>query len=879
MDVRAPWRLLSAGVVLVFLTTNIHCCPSLCQCKTLHNENIVDCSQQNLLSIPGNLPINTTDLDLSGNLIQKLTTQTETLVPVSGLSHLINLRKLSLSYNSITSIQGTVFQNLSMLHMLDLSYNKIVDIKDDIFAGLHNLTYLNFSGNNDITLTNNTFQDLTSLVHLDLSKTAITRENLWIPPSVQTLNLSRNGWDMFNMSIFEPLQDMMLLDLSGNILTDITFPPLHSLNYLDVSGNNIQKLSLNSFSAMPSLHTLLLDHNPISEVTGPVFQSMSQLQYLSLSQMPNLFYLDRSTLSGLQRLSTLHLSGNPLLEYIHISLFSHLANAKLINISYNNLSSLHPATFRVMKNVTIDIKGNNLPCDCSIEWITEQNNESNIHIMDVTDVGCYKNNKPILITELNLNDLHCGEISVGANTTKYETAIGGSVILHCDWTGNPPPLIKWITPRGHTLIYYGSHPLVWKSHPTEEDVQKSGPFHIDHTWHYSSSYQSDLIQYSDRIIVLNDGSLFIDYMLRSDTGTYMCIAENSQNKTSIDITLLIDPTIFVEIKLWSLLIGLTCATSFFMLNLIYALISALIRRCINQRRKDAILKLVENIDQYKSAQLSKLKDNYYSQLGRIRDGYHNQLERIRENYSSQAIRFKSGASQRKEWASQKVDTIRENYNSQVTRLKENSAQKLEQLRDTYNNQLLKIRDYGSAQMTRIHKKYKLQQRHVIKLLETMNFDNCRVIIDSECVRTESMIFETNLTHPDLNIPSPESDSDLEYHTASSNNETPISSQQDLTQTEAECFITSSPMVQEDSSHVIQNDTFYTMGDNSSESMGNNSNQFMGDNSSQSLKDNSDDDMDEMYDCNDIDEWLVQIQMIDESDDEDKEKSNDIESCV
>jgi hypothetical protein len=65
-------------------------------------------------------------------------------------------------------------------------------------------------------------------------------------------------------------------------------------------------------------------------------------------------------------------------------------------------------------------------------------------------------------------------------------------------------------------------------------------------------------------------------------------------------------------------------------------------------------------------------------------------------------------------------------------------------------------------MTRIHKKYKLQQRHVIKLLETMNFDNCRVIIDSECVRTESMIFETNLTHPDLNIPSTESDSDLEY---------------------------------------------------------------------------------------------------------------------
>jgi Leucine-rich repeat (LRR) protein len=79
-----------------------------------------------------------------------------------------------------------------------------------------------------------------------------------------------------------------------------------SLNYLNVSGNNIQTLSLKSFSAMPCLHTLVLDHNPISEVTGPVFQFMSQLQYLSLSQMPNLFYLDLSTFSGLVFCCVIH---------------------------------------------------------------------------------------------------------------------------------------------------------------------------------------------------------------------------------------------------------------------------------------------------------------------------------------------------------------------------------------------------------------------------------------------------------------------------------------------------------------------------------------------------------------------------------------------
>jgi hypothetical protein len=61
---------------------------------------------------------------------------------------------------------------------------------------------------------------LTSLVHLDLSKTAIAGENLWIPPSVKTLNLSRNGWDMFNMSIFEPrgLPDSCNVDNLSNPL-------------------------------------------------------------------------------------------------------------------------------------------------------------------------------------------------------------------------------------------------------------------------------------------------------------------------------------------------------------------------------------------------------------------------------------------------------------------------------------------------------------------------------------------------------------------------------------------------------------------------------------------------------------------------------------
>lgn len=876
MGVKTPWQLLSAGVVLVLFTTSVQCCPSVCQCTTRNFQTSVDCSRKNLFTIPATIPDNTTELVLSHNYVQDLTLVFQNQNNNSKFRWLDNLRSLKLSNNSISSITESVFTKPLMLRELDLSNNNIEEMNDKSFEGLQNLIHLNLSGNNILDITNNTFQPLKSLNDLDLSNTGITTENLWIPLTVNSLHLTGNNWNSFNTSIICNLQDIKFLDLSRNNLMNIELPPLPSLQILNISQNNIHNLSHNAFSALPSLHTLILDRNPFSKITVPIFQQLSHLQYLSLSHLDNLVYLNRDAFRGLHSLTTLQMSDNHQLEYIHVTLFADLVNAKMINISYNNITALHPVTFSSMNNVTTDIQGNHLPCDCSITWLIEQDSPSP-NVIDIQDMSCYKNDRRVQISKLNLEELHCGEISVLANETEYQSQIGSSVILHCDWTGNPAPLISWVTPRGNMFIYYPSHSLVWESHPSIEDVKENGLFHTDHTWHNTNSYHSELVEYSDRILVLNNGDLFIDYMLRSDTGVYECIVENSRNRTSVGMNLLIDTSILTEIKIWSLLIGLACAVSFFMLNLIYVIISAIVRRCINQRRRDAIVKLVENMDQYKSAQLARLKENYYSQLNRIRDGYHNQLERIRDNYTSQAVRFKEGASQRREWASNKLDTIRDNYNSQVTRLKDNSAQKLEHLRETYNNQLFKIRDYGSSQMARVHKKYKIKQRHVMKLLETMNFDNCRMIIDSECVRTESMIFETNLIHPDLNIPTP-SDSDTEYQTASSTNDTPTNSQQDLRKTEYINFLSPS----QETSQNVDIDLYQTMENNSSQSRGENYIQTNEENSSQFKENDSDNDIkEEMYDCGELDEMLQQIQLIDESDNESDNKSNsvNIETCV
>jgi hypothetical protein len=232
----------------------------------------------------------------------------------------------------------------------------------------------------------------------------------------------------------------------------------------------------------------------------------------------------------------------------------------------------------------------------------------------------------------------------------------------------------------------------------------------------------------------------------------------------------------MEVKIFSLFVGLGCAASFFMLNLIYVFIAAAARKCISQRRREAIMQFLENFDQYKTNKLASLRENYNNQGARIRETYQNRMTKLRENYNTQMTRLREGASHIKEGTTHRVDIIRDKYQIKQRKLREYSSQQLHQLRDTYNTQLLKVRDYGSLQLGKIHKKYKLKQKHMIKLLDTLNIDNCRTVIESECTRTESMLFEAE----DI-LCTPESRSlcSDEYVTASSNNSSNNASQENL----------------------------------------------------------------------------------------------------
>lgn len=791
-----PAKFLVLLAILIDRGTSQVTCPSGCVCDFTYHAT-VNCSSQGLSAIPADIPENASVLLLQGNNLKDL----------GGLLPLQSLQVLDASDNDIINMDCDIgsMPNLlklnlhgnklkyspnlgnSVLTWLDISGNNIEGLNASQFSS-SNLTFLNVSNNPLRNVSDQLFEYMTDLQILDISNTS----SPWIGSlSLENLSNLREiylGGNLFQQCSNETLllnsSHLEIIDLSENrliYLENCTFRQLPNLKQLYLDGNNISDLSEQSFKSLPMLQVLSLNGNKIATIHHPVFQTLSSLRTLSISNMPLLFYLSKKTFAGLENLRVLKLSNNPHLSYVSEELVSNMKRLQILNLSNNNISILAEPSFPPLTHpLNIDISGNNLVCDCHIHWITAllQDNDTAITFTDPQNLTCTLNGSTVSHLLILEDSLPCPESSVQQDQSgsRVDASIGSSTRIHCQYEGDLPPKITWITPRHVQLVYYNNHALAHWNYPSLSDVQNNGSFHEDHYWHNSDTYYPELSEYPHRIVVLQDGSLYIDYVLRIDSGPYQCIVETPLNKSTSEILLRLNYQVLMDVKIFSLFVGLGCAASFFMLNLIYVFIAAAARKCISQRRREAIMQFLENFDQYKTNKLSSLRDNYNGQVARIRETYNNRMTKLRENYNTQMTRFREGASHIKEGTTHRVDIIKDKYQIKQRKLREYSSQQLHQLRDAYNTQLLKVREYGSLQLGKLHKKYKLKQKHMIKLLDTMNIDNCRTVLESECVRTDSMLFETDDI---LCTPESRSISSDEYLTADSNNSSKNASNENL----------------------------------------------------------------------------------------------------
>lgn len=676
----------------------------------------------------------------------------------------IRVKVLIFSFNIISQIDAGDFSAYTDMVHLDLSHNAIKWVDEDAFTGLKALTQLNLSYNKIEDLANTTFQSLNSLRILDLSNNYIhvfPLGKLPVLSSLQYLYLKNNHLQSLTSPVCDVanLQNLVFLDLSNNNMTQIpsgTFKMLSSLRTLHVSNNSIQEVSEHLLKGLNNLENLVLDHNCISAIRYPIFKNTSLIK-LSMSNMPFLSNISHDAFRGLRNLVYLNLSHNHQLTFLQPNLFTALTNLAVLDVSNSNLTELSQITFHQNKNLQeVFILNNPLSCSCTNAWLMSQASKNHTPFVNSHSLYCLSENG--IQTALHNATFSCEDISIHNTSARVSAKLGSQLLFKCQHDTRNPGIVMWTTPSGSTFYQHHFHPDASQHLLSPGDIQPGSDFHKGHYWHHTSSYHSELSSSETRVSILSDGSLFIDYMLQSDAGKYECRVSNAQYNDTITIKLYVDCALGNDVKVFAYIVGLICALTFFTLNLIYVIISWIARRLVNKRRREIIRQMLENLNGYKSTQIARIHENYTHQLNRVRNQYHTQCSRLHKNYTSQVTKMKRGCSNQ-------VEKVRDNYNSKLHQLREYSSNQILQIRERTNCQIVRIRDYGTTQLDKLRETYKLQQQHVLKLLDTMNLENCRNIVETECMRAESMMYDIDLLGDDDRTDSPSSPADSEYSTA------------------------------------------------------------------------------------------------------------------
>lgn len=483
-----------------------------------------------------------------------------------------NLRTLAWTSSNIERLSRPLFESCVHLRDLSLDNNSLTELPENLFYDLLDLERLNVSRNRLQLLPRNLFLKNVNLRHVKLDWNRLRSLPFKMPGSqLETLDLSHNLLTSLADYRFTTNGKLKVLKLSWNRLTNLSpklLAGLDQLTELELDHNHIGYLPLGLFLSARKLRRLDLSNNPITRLTDVSFQSLGDLHWLNLSNtrishfplgvwkhVPqleqlglrgiNISMLNDEDLVGLNNLKQLWIEDTHL-HTISSRALKSVPKLQGLFLKNNDLVFLPASLAHLGELRNLELQGNRLACDCRMFWFVKWM-ETHLY-SNVMNNGLRCGEEPSLDA---LRYLNCTAPYPVHVTQLNQYLIFSPVLLECEFSGNPAPSITWVTPKLKILHWNPdpSFPDVYYKHPAVHKFDDPG--WVD----------------DGRIRLMDNGSLYIQSLLREDVGLYKCFATNPISHVTSFVTVQMDPISFQQIKMLSYVVGAASAVMFLLLTL------------------------------------------------------------------------------------------------------------------------------------------------------------------------------------------------------------------------------------------------------------------------------------------------------------------------
>ncbi|XP_076177335.1 uncharacterized protein LOC143151770 isoform X2 [Ptiloglossa arizonensis] len=438
-------------------------CATGCEC--VDDGQILLCEERSFLGL--GLPKQATNVVLKNVGVAT--------IPVAALEDSVRLKSLAWTSSGIQRVESGVFRATTFLEHLNLGDNRLAELPSDVFHPLHQLQYLNLTGNRLTILPRVLFLGLDHLEEIGLSRNRLSvlpYQAFATSKALARLDLSRNLLVSLPDHSFRPNKHLQELGLSGNRLTKLPsrlFSGLNELKTLELANNEIDTIPRGLFADLVSLQHLDISGNPITHLSSVTFQSLSNLRWLNLRFLPitvlpqdvwrpvgklralllsgaRLEILRNEDLKGLEALETLEINRSPLREISRRALDRTPALRK-IDLRDSNLTFLPANVAQLSFLNELQLQGNPWACDCRMFWFVKWA-ESKAHLRTAFQSGFRCGDEIDGAADIlqTLRYLNCTPPFLAYATPAQQYLLLNSVLLECEFNGNPTPSLTWVTP-------------------------------------------------------------------------------------------------------------------------------------------------------------------------------------------------------------------------------------------------------------------------------------------------------------------------------------------------------------------------------------------------------------------------------------------------